>query len=337
VQAHVLSIQQRIAALTGRSVAGASADPSTNSTTFASTLAQAQADLTGGTSSSTGATGASIVADATQYLGVPYKWGGTDPATGLDCSGLVQRVLADNGITVPRTAAQQATVGTAVPSLAQAQPGDLIVLDGGSHIGIYVGGGKMLHAPKTGDVVKVSTIWETPTTIRRVVPDTTSSTGTLSSYLRSAVLGSGSTSAAALSTASTASTGSTSTGAAAYQSLFAAATAKYHLPAGLLSAVASTESGYDPDAVSPAGAQGLMQLMPGTAADLGVDALDPRQAVDGAARLLSKDLSTFGSVPLALAAYNAGPGNVTKYGGIPPFAETQAYVRKVTAAMNGNA
>ena len=89
--------------------------------------------------------------------------------------------------------------------------------------------------------------------------------------------------------------------------------------------------GYNPAAVSPAGAQGLMQLMPAHRAGLGVDPLDPAQAVDGAARLLAGLLKDFGSQPLALAAYNAGRGAVRRYGGIPPYAETQAYVAEGAA------
>ncbi len=126
-------------------------------------------------------------------------------------------------------------------------------------------------------------------------------------------------------------------GAAAHQHLFDAATARHGLPAGLLSAVARVESGYDAGAVSPAGARGLMQIMPGTARDLGVDPMVPAQAVDGAARLLAQHLETFGSLPLALAAYNAGAGNVRKHGGVPPFAETRAYVEKVAAAQAATA
>ena len=122
-----------------------------------------------------------------------------------------------------------------------------------------------------------------------------------------------------------------------YDALFDAATQRYGLPAGLLKAVAKAESGFDASARSDAGAIGLMQLMPGTARELGVDPKQPGQAVDGAARLLKKHLTTFGSVPLALAAYNAGPGAVRKYGGIPPYSETQTYVRRVTAAMEGAA
>lgn len=116
-----------------------------------------------------------------------------------------------------------------------------------------------------------------------------------------------------------------------YADLFAAAGARHGVDPNLLSAVAWAESGYRPDAVSPAGAQGLMQLMPGTAQGLGVqDPFDPAQAVDGAARLLAGHLRKYqGSVPLALAAYNAGPGAVARHGGVPPYAETQAYIAKI--------
>jgi soluble lytic murein transglycosylase-like protein len=115
-----------------------------------------------------------------------------------------------------------------------------------------------------------------------------------------------------------------------FADLFASAGAAHGVDPALLAAVAEVESGLDPTAVSPAGAQGLMQLMPATAAELGVtDPFDPAQAVDGAARLLRGHLDRFGSVELALAAYNAGGGAVSRHGGIPPYPETQAYVRRV--------
>ena len=117
-----------------------------------------------------------------------------------------------------------------------------------------------------------------------------------------------------------------------YADLFRSAGAAHGIQPSVLAAVAKTESAFDPNAVSHAGAQGLMQFMPGTAAEMGVDPYDPASAIDGAARYLSQNLRRFGSLELALAAYNAGPGAVQQHGGIPPFAETQAYVPKVLAA-----
>jgi cell wall-associated NlpC family hydrolase len=302
----------------------------------------------GGTSTtgSTGPSGSDVVADATQYLGVPYKWGGTNPSTGLDCSGFVQRTYADLGVQLPRTAAAQATTGTPVASLASAQPGDLVAFGQPvDHIGIYVGNNKMIEAPHTGDVVKVATITAPVTAIRRIVGTTgsaSSATSSITSALSSALgLGSatGSTSgsalwASALSSSSTSSTSSTATSAAAapYQAMFNAAGAKYGIDPAVLSGVANAESSYNPNAVSSAGAVGLMQFMPSTAAGMGFDPTDPAQSIDGAARYLSAQMKTFGSLPLALAAYNAGPGAVKKYGGIPPYPETQKYVSKVMAS-----
>ena len=94
------------------------------------------------------------------------------------------------------------------------------------------------------------------------------------------------------------------------------------------------ESSFRPNAVSPAGAIGLAQLMPGTARDLGVDPSDPIQNLTGGARYLRQQMDTFQDPQLALAAYNAGPGNVRKYGGIPPFQETQNYVSRVLGTQS---
>lgn len=105
---------------------------------------------------------------------------------------------------------------------------------------------------------------------------------------------------------------------------------KHKLPEGLLSALIWQESRFNPLAVSPAGAAGLAQLMPATARDLGVtNRHDPHQSIDGGARYLRRMLDQFGSIPLALAAYNAGPNAVKRVGGIPRNKETPGYVTKV--------
>jgi cell wall-associated NlpC family hydrolase len=270
-------------------------------------------------SGTTGVTGGDVVADAEKYLGVPYLYGGTDPSKGLDCSALVQRAYADLGISLPRTSQEQAKVGTAVPSLAQAQPGDLVCFgDPATHIGIYAGDGKMVVAPHTGTNVQVQDITTTPSTIRRVVDSTPAVDTTV---MRPAAL-------------STNIASGWPSGASTYSAAFSAAEQRYGLPTGILSAVAHAESNYRPDAVSSAGAVGIMQLMPDTAKALGVDATNPVQAIDGAARLLKGQLDKYGSVQLALAAYNAGGPTVDRYGGIPPYPETQNYVQKVMSYMN---
>ena len=271
-------------------------------------------------------TGAAVVADAQKYLGVPYQWGGTDPATGLDCSGLVQHVYGDLGIALPRTSEEQATVGSPVADVAAAQPGDLVFYEpsasGPGHVGIYIGGGKMINAPHTGTVVSITDVG-TPSAIRRILPD-------------APVAATGSSGAFSLTAAGGSSAAMDALGAPpALQSLFAQAGARYGVDPTLLAAVARQESGFQTDAVSGAGAQGLMQLMPATAAGLGVSPFDPASAIDGAAQLLSGYLRDYhGSVPMALAAYNAGPGSVNAYGGVPPFAETQQFVADITSMLS---
>ena len=122
-----------------------------------------------------------------------------------------------------------------------------------------------------------------------------------------------------------------SAGGAAYASLIDRAAARYNLDPALLHGLIQQESNFDPNARSSAGALGLTQLMPATAASLGVaNPLDPAESVEGGARYLSEMMSQFGGNPTdALAAYNAGPGAVQKYGGVPPYPETQSYVSKV--------
>ncbi len=109
---------------------------------------------------------------------------------------------------------------------------------------------------------------------------------------------------------------------------------RHQVDSALISAVIHAESGGDPNAVSPAGAKGLMQLMDTTAADLGVrDSFDAKENIMSGAKYLRQLLDRFGDEKLAVAAYNAGPGAVERHGGVPPFAETRAYVKKVLASL----
>jgi cell wall-associated NlpC family hydrolase len=100
-----------------------------------------------------------VVGIAMQFLGIPYQWGGSSPSTGFDCSGFVMYVYAQVGVSLPHSSGTQYGYGVAV-SRDQLQPGDLVFFDGLGHVGIYIGGGQFIHSPHTGDVVKISSIYD---------------------------------------------------------------------------------------------------------------------------------------------------------------------------------
>lgn len=119
-----------------------------------------------------------------------------------------------------------------------------------------------------------------------------------------------------------------------FSALIAQTAARYGVDEDLVHAVVQAESDYSPTCRSHCGAMGLMQLMPGTARSLGVgDPWDPAQNLDGGVRYLRQQLNRFKDVDLAVAAYNAGPGAVQKYDGVPPYRETQSYVKRVLQTL----
>src|SRR5688500_8733548 len=122
-QARVAEIRAQIAAMRPSPPRAQATTTSTAAADFASALGQAHAEYRPGGGE---ISGSDVVANATRYLGVPYRWGGADPATGLDCSGFVQQVYEDLGVDLPRVSRDQARAGTAVPDLASAKPGDLV-------------------------------------------------------------------------------------------------------------------------------------------------------------------------------------------------------------------
>lgn len=117
-----------------------------------------------------------------------------------------------------------------------------------------------------------------------------------------------------------------------YQNQIMVSAQRWGISSAVLAAQLDAESGFNPNAVSAAGAVGIAQFLPSTARDNGVDPYNTSQAIDGMAKLDARYLKEFGSIDKALAAYNAGPGAVSNYGGIPPYAETQNYVKKILAA-----
>ncbi|HEX4691521.1 MAG TPA: lytic transglycosylase domain-containing protein [Solirubrobacteraceae bacterium] len=141
----------------------------------------------------------------------------------------------------------------------------------------------------------------------------------------------------ASSVSATSATGGSLPASVPYHDEIVAAAKRHGLDPALLAGLIRQESGFNPNAGSSAGAQGLAQLMPATARGLGVtDPLDPAQSIEGGAKYLAAQMQRFGGdVPRALAAYNAGPGAVERFGGVPPYTETQNYVRSVQAFAAG--
>ena len=338
---------------------------------------------------------------AMAYLGQPYLWGGGHGATQsgpapVDCSGLITQAARQAGINLDGTAAAQQDKGRPV-AMNDLKPGDLVFMGNPAHhVGIYIGDGKVLHSPHTGDHVKISPLegygWDSA---RRVfdeaggavdtsnLPVSTSGGGTGSGGGDSNGVGGGTRSSGLglggdnldemrrkiMQTYGSAGqdggqAGGPNPAAPAHSGLqginsknvpadleglmqklegqgvskeyLQELSEKYGVPLEMILGVIKQESGGDANAKSGAGAMGLMQLMPDTARGLGVNnPMDPKQNVEGGVKYLSQMLRQFdGDKTKALAAYNAGPGNVQKYGGVPPFAETQKYVANITASMD---
>ncbi|WP_395641124.1 C40 family peptidase [Pseudolysinimonas sp.] len=164
--AAIAGIQTTLAALRGAPVATSAAVTGT-----ASVFDAILASLTGATATDAqDAFGQTLVDDAREYLGTPYVLGGRSK-NGVDCSGLVKNVLETYGIDAPHDSGRQGDLGTEVPSLAEAKPGDLIVLNNGHHIGIYAGDNKIIHAPSPGKTVVEQELWTGDAgivTIRRI-------------------------------------------------------------------------------------------------------------------------------------------------------------------------
>lgn len=168
-----VSLGQMVAAFAGRSGGVGASDTMAGPTGPAQAVAPSSGAGSSPAEMATPGAGAAVLAAGERYLGVPYLWGGTDPATGFDCSGLVQQVYADLGISLPRVSVDQSRAGVAVDGMDDAQPGDLVFWEGNgsrpNHIGIYAGDGRMLVAPSRGDVVRYQEITRTPHAIRRVI------------------------------------------------------------------------------------------------------------------------------------------------------------------------
>jgi cell wall-associated NlpC family hydrolase len=276
-----------------------------------------------------------IMARVQPFLGSGYVWGGKDPNTGFDCSGLAG-YLAGTGQPESTTTLYGKSAGIDSKDL---KPGDLVFYNMGQsdmhlqHVGTYIGGGKLVQAGGSQNTVNIADINQqigSAPEFRRMNAGTTKPTEGVPAQVASA--------------AGQAVTGAAQAGAAAalgaskqVSDMIDQAAQAGGVAPSLLAAVVKQESGFSQTnadgrtKTSPAGALGLAQLMPDTARGLGVDPHDAMQNLIGGARYLKQLLDQFGGdVTKAIAAYNAGPGAVQRYGGTPPYDETQNYVRIVS-------
>lgn len=185
----------------------ATAAPTSASATAAATKANASefagvlASVTGGTqatdvssvlsglSGDQSALAEKVTGAAQKYIGLPYVWGGNDPAVGLDCSSFVQNVFKDLGYSLPRVTWDQINQGTPVASMADAQPGDLLFSHDTGHVAIYLGNGKAVDAPQPGQTIQIRDAWENDgnlSGIRRILPDAAPAAQDLSGVIASA-------------------------------------------------------------------------------------------------------------------------------------------------------
>jgi len=259
------------------------------------------------------ALGKEIIQKAESYLNTPYVWGGESPE-GFDCSGLVQYVYKQFGIELGRTTYDQIDEGVSIPK-QNLQPGDLVFFGDNasspSHVGIYAGGDEFIESPHTGASVRISNLDNRSDYVgaRRVI--SAQDTGDV------------------IETSSS----ENSTYSGKYSSYINSAASKYGIPAALIAAVIENESGWTNPSANSAGAIGIMQVTKGSAEDSGygnANLQDIQTNIMAGSAELARDLQAFdGNLTEAIAAYNAGIGAVQKYGGIPPYSETQNYVPKV--------
>lgn len=261
--------------------------------------------------------GGDIVAQAKEYLGVPYVFGGED-RSGMDCSGLVQRVLADLGIDAPRVVQDQADIGVEVPSLADARPGDLIVTKGEGHIVIYAGDGMVIHAPSPGKYVELRDNWLKDgdiATIRRVVPPPGEGGAAVASLAASGSIGTG-LAGSALS-ASVLTAPATTTTAVPAVAAGAARTAPAAVPATASGAL--TGAALDADATGTAGAAVALIAALGA----GASASPAGDSADASAGALSTSAAASGLTPVVgspAPAAAASPTPATPPAAQPPLA-----------------